>query len=249
MIKKINLYLIAIAFMLLGKSVLGQVAPADTTSQQTTLNYIKDTYNTAIGSQSRLYNGPEYDAYNPIIKGNANFFDKDNFVSGTVIYDDILFSDVPMIYDLNRNVLVSVLYNKFSKYILLNERVKSFDLLNHHFIHIQVDSLNTNTGINDGYYDQVYKGKLEVLVKRSKSIQNMTGINSVETYFTPASRSFYLKKDNSYHSIGGQGALLAVLKDKKKELLQYIKTNKIKFNKTPEEAMVAIANRYDELSN
>ena len=248
MIKKINLYLIVISFVLIAKPVLGQTTPNDTTAQQIALNHIKEVYNTAIREQSHLYNGPEYDSYSPIIKGNANFLDKDDFVAGTVTYDGIFYENVPMMYDINRNLVVALLYNKFSKYILLNERVQSFDILNHHFIHIKADSLNTNTGMDDGFYDQVYYRGLEVLVKRSKSIQNTTGINTLETYFTPASLSFYLKKGNSYYSISGQSALLTVLKDKKKELLQYIKTNKIKFKKTPEEAMVAIASRYDELS-
>src|ERR1700754_689573 len=248
MIKKINLSLIVIFFILMGKSVLGQTTPNDTAAQQIALNHIKGAYNTAIGEQSRLYNGSEYNVYSPIIKGNANFLDKDDFTPGTVTYDGIFYKDVPMIYDINRNVVVALLYNKFSKYMLLNERVESFDLLNHHFIHIIIDSLNTNTGMNDGFYDQVYNGTLKVLVKRSKSIQNTTALNDLETYFTKTSQSFYLKKNNSYYSISGQSALLTVLKDKKKELLQYIKTNKIKFNKTPEEAMVAIVARYDELS-
>ena len=119
MIKKINLYLIVILFMLLGKPVLGQTMFNDTAAQQIALNHIKDAYNTAIGEQSRLYNGPEYDTYSPVIKGNANFLDKDDFAPGTVTYDGIFYKDVPMIYDINKNVVVALLYNKFSKYILL----------------------------------------------------------------------------------------------------------------------------------
>ena len=234
--------------MSLGKSVLGQAVSRDTATQQIVLNHIKETYNTAIGQQSRLYSGPEYDVYSPIIKGNANFLDKVDFVPGTVTYDGIFYKDVPMIYDINRNVVVALLYNKFSRYMLLHERVQSFDLLNHHFVHIVADSLDKNIAIGDGFYDQIYNQGLEILVRRSKSIQTTSGTNTLETYFTPASLSFYLKKDNSYYSIGGQSALLAVLKDKKKQLLQYIKANKIKFNKTPEEAIVAIVSRYDELS-
>ncbi|MDN3550522.1 hypothetical protein [Mucilaginibacter aquaedulcis] len=248
MIKKINLHLILISFVLVGNSAWGQTEYGDTSTQQIALNHIKDVYNTAIGEQSRLYNGPEYDVYNPVIKGNANFLDKDDFVSGSVIYDGIFYKDVPIIYDINRNLVVARLYNKFSKYILLSERLQSFDILNHHFIHVRVDSLNTNAGINDGFYDQVYKSGLEVLAKRSKSILSTSGTITLETYFSATSHSFYLKKDNNYYGIGSQNALLNILKDKKKELLQYIKANKIKFKKTPEDAIVAIATRYDELS-
>jgi hypothetical protein len=246
MIKRIPLYLIVISCALINKSALGQTATNDTSVQRIALAHITDTYNTAIGQQSRLYNGPEYDLYNPNIKGNAYFSDINSFSSGTVTYDGILYKDVPMMYDLNKDVVAVMLYNKFSRFSLLKERVQSFDLLNHHFIYIRTDSLNVNS-INTGFYDQLYSGNLEVLVKRSKAIQSTSGTNNIETYFT-SSKSFYLKKGNNYYSIGGQGTLLSILKDKKKELQQYIKANKIKFNRTPEEAMVAIAVRYDELS-
>jgi hypothetical protein len=232
--------------VLINKRTLGQTTTNDTAVQKIALAHIADAYNTAIGQQSRLFNGPEYDLYSPTIKGNAYFSDINNFTPGTVIYDGIFYKDVPMMYDLYKDVVAVLLYNKFSRFALLNERVQSFDLLNHHFIYIRTDSLNANS-INTGFYDQLYSGNLEVLVKRSKAIQNTTGLNTIETYFT-SGKSFYLKKGNNYYSIGGQGTLLGILKDKKKELQQFIKANKIKFNKTPEEAMVAIAARYDELS-
>ncbi|MGF7041022.1 hypothetical protein [Mucilaginibacter lappiensis] len=246
MIKKLLLYLIVISCALVNKSALGQTAANDTSVQSIALARITDTYNTAIGQQSRLYNGPEYDLYNPNIKGNAYFSDINSFTQGAVTYDGIIYKDVPMMYDLYKDVVVVMLYNKFSRFTLLKERVQSFDLLNHHFTYIRTDSLNVNS-ISTGFYDQLYNGNLEVLVKRSKAIQSTSGTNTIENYFT-SGKSFYLKKGNSYYSIGGQGTLLSLLKDKKKELQQYIKANKIKFNKTPEEAMVAIAARYDELS-
>lgn len=150
-------------------------------------------------------------------------------------------------YDLNKNVVVVLLYNKFSMFTLLNERLERFDLLSHHFVNITADSLHANAGIDAGFYDELYHGNVVVLAKYSKSIQTNSGSNGLETYFS-SSKSFYLKKGSNYYSISGQGALLDILKDKKKELQQYIKANKIKYRKGPEEAMVAIAGRYDELS-
>ncbi|MDR6941697.1 hypothetical protein [Mucilaginibacter pocheonensis] len=244
--KKILLTLIVISCIIICKRSQAQIIASDT-SQQPALGHIIDNYNTAINEQSRLYNGPEYDLYNPNIKGNAYFTDLNEFARGTVTYDGIFYKNVPMMYDMYKDVIVVLLYNKFSRYSLLSERVESLDLLNHHFIYIKTDSLNANAGISTGFYDQLYNGSLEVLVKRSKALQNTTGTNTIETYFT-SSKSFYLKKGNSYYSIGSQSTMLKILNDKKKELQQYIKANKIKFKKTPEEALVAIAARYDELS-
>ncbi|WP_183568467.1 hypothetical protein [Mucilaginibacter sp. SP1R1] len=246
MIKKVLLSAIFFACTFVSNYTFGQAVASDTTLQKVAVANIADAYNQAIGQQSRLFNGPEYNLYNPIIKGNACFADVSTFTPGTVTYDGIFYKNVPMLYDLYKDVVGVLLYNKFSRFALLNERLESFDLLGHHFIYLKTDSLNT-TSPGAGIYDQLYKGNLEVLVKRSKSIQNATTTTTIESFFT-SKVTYYLKKGDSYYSIGGQSTLLKVLKDKKKELQQYIKANKIKFKKTPEEALVAIAARYDELS-
>jgi len=247
MIKKLLLGVIIAFLTFITKQTRGQTSATDTSEQRIAMERISDAYNTAIGLQSRLYNGPEYEPYSPTIKGNAYFQDINKFTSGTVTYDGLFFKDVPIMYDLNKDVVVVLLYNKFSMYTLLNERVERFDLLDHHFVNITSDSLHTNAGIEAGFYDELYHGHVGVLAKYSKSIQTNSGSNALETYFSQR-KSFYLKKGNNYYSISGQGALLDILKDKRKELQQYIKTRKIKYRKAPEEAMVAIAGRYDELS-
>ncbi|MBB6110299.1 hypothetical protein SAMN05421821_106107 [Mucilaginibacter lappiensis] len=247
MIRKLLLGVIVTLLSFITKQTLGQTSSADTSEQRIAMVHIADAYNTAIGQQSRLYNGPEYELYNPNIKGNAYFQDVNKFSPGTVNYDGLFFKDVPMMYDLNKDVVVVLLYNKFSMYTLLNERLEHFDLFSHHFVNIIADSLQTNAGINAGFYDELYHGNVVVLAKYSKSLQTTSISNTIDTYFS-SSKSFFLKKGNNYYSISGQAALLDILKDKKKELQQYIKANKIKYRRAPEEAMVAIAGRYDELS-
>ena len=248
MIKKLYLNLIIVCCIIISQHLYGQTATNDTTAQSSALTNIADAYNNAIGQQSRLYNGPEYSPYNPTIKGNAYFTDINTFATGTVTYDGIFYKNVAMMYDLYRDVVAVRLYNGFSIFTLLNERVQSFDLLSHHFIYIKADSLSAKVGLNTGIYDQLYNSDLEVLVKRSKTLQSTSGTSSLETYFTTPSLYFYLKKGGSYYSVNGQNVLLNILKDRKKELQQYIKTNKIKFRKTPEEAIIAIATEYDRLS-
>ena len=249
MIKKHFLSLVIVIFILIAGQVRAQTTTTDNAgSDQINITRLADAYNNAIGQQSRLYNGPDYEAYSPLIKGNAYFLDVNKFIPGTVTYDGLFFKDVPMMYDLNKNVVVILLYNKFSMFTLLNERLESFDLSGHHFLNIVSDSLHTNSGIDAGIYDELYQGtNVTALAKYAKSLQTTSVGNTIESYFS-SSKSFYLKKGNNYYSISGQGALLDVLKDKKKELQQYIKANKIKYNKAPEEAMVSIARRYDELS-
>jgi len=248
--KTLLLYLILciIPVLIIPKNTFAQISIADSSSQQNGFKNAISVFNKSLGEESPIYNGPEYSFYPPIYKGNAYFMDINSFTSGSIYYDGILFKNVPMLYDLYSDKVVVLLYNHFSKFSLLNDRLKSFDFSGHHFINILADSLEENSNIKPGIYDQLYNGKLQVLVKRTKNIQNSPGTTGVESYFNPVT-DYFLKKNNVYYRIGGEGSFINVLKDKKKELQQYIKANKIKFRKTPEESMVKLASYYGHLTN
>jgi len=228
--------------------LLAQSTRSDSSSQQNAFNNAVTAFNASMGKQSQLYNGPEYYLYSPIIKGNAYFSEVNTFTSGSVYYNDVFYSGVPMLYDLNKDEVVVLLYNHFSRFSLIQDKVKWFDFLGHHFININADTININSGVKSGFYDEIYNGKTKVLVKRVKDIQtNNGGLNGLESYFN-AYTEYYFLKAHVYYSVSGQGSFLEILKDKRKELQEYIKSNKIKFRKTPEDALVKIAAYYDHLT-
>jgi hypothetical protein len=234
------------------KSASAQTAVKDTGLLQAAISNAGAVYTKAIGQQSPLNNGPEYYFYNPIeIRGSAYFMDG-VFTPGNVYYDGAEFKGVQLLYDLNKDQLAAVLYNHFSQYVLVNDRVQYFDLLGHHFINIDADTLAKNTPLKTGYYDELYNGRSRVLVKRYKlvnSYTSTTGQQEAYSFFTEVKQDLFIRKDNVYYKVGGQGTLLDVLKDRKKELQQYIKTNKIKYKADPERALAGIAAYYDSLTN
>jgi hypothetical protein len=248
--RKFNLLLVLMVVISIASAnfCFAQILPGDSSSQQSALSSAVTLYNTSIGEESGLYNGPEYYSHDPTVKGNAYFMDVNAFASGAVYYDGSYYRGVPMLYDLYDDAVVVLLYNHFTKYSLLKYRVKSFDFLGHHFININTDTIDNKAGLKSGYYDQLYNGKSEILAKRSKSIQtNSAGTMGADRYFSP-DNDFYLRKNHIYYKISGQRELLSALQDKKKELQQYIKANQIKFRSNPEEAMVKIATYYDHLT-
>jgi hypothetical protein len=238
------------ALIIIWVAITGSHVYAQTTTDSTGLNHAIANYNTAIGQQSHLYNGPEYEYYDPLIKGNAYVLDIKNFSAGSVTYDGFLYSNVPMLYDINAAKVVILLYNNFTKISLLNDRISSFSLLGHHFINITADSLLAgHRGVDIGFYDQLYGGRhVDILVKRSKSIQTNSSMSTIERYFAD-SKTYYVRKKGDYFSFGGKGSLLSILKDKQKELKQYIKTNKIDFDDNAEQAMTSIVAYYDSIVN
>jgi len=227
---------------------LAQTAPDSLNTKPTSVYAnIEQDFNKKLGPQSRLYNGMQYDQYDPHIKGNAYFDDVDSLHNGSVFYDGFLFTNVKMLYDIYKDVAVIVLYNNFMRISLISEKVSYFNLLDQHFIYVKNDPTNSNS-LKTGFYGELYGGRIQVLSKKTKSIQNSTDYTgNIIPYFSPA-KDYYLFKNGKYYTVNSQGAFLDVLADRKKEVKQFMKSNNIKFKKSPEQAMAAIAAYYDHLN-
>jgi len=243
----IALFTILIIFLFTGKS-FAQLMSTDSSSQQPAFNNAVSLLSASLGEQAPLYNGPEYYFYDHTIKGTAYFMDVNTFTPGSVFYDGHLFSNVQMLYDLYTDDVAVLLYNHFQKISLLKSKVKSFDFLGHHFVNINTDTISNKSDIKSGYYDELYSGKEDIIVKRTKSIQTTSSLVGLEKYFSPAI-DYYIIKNKVYYSFSSQGQLLDILKERKKDIQQYIKANKIKFRDDREQAMVKIVSYYDHITN
>ena len=241
--------LVCFSIAIIFEETAAQVLKNDSSSQEIAMSIAKDNLYRTLGNQSGLYNGPEYYFYDPLIKNTAYFMDVNAFNTGSVNYDGIIYNNVPMLYDLYSDKIVVLLYNKFSKYSLLNEKVQGFDFLNHRFVNLLPDSLTGSVNINPGFYQELYSGRLQLLVKLVKTIQTTTGsAAATERYFVLV-KDYYLKKDMTYYKVNNESSFLNVLNDKKNLIKDYMKINQIKFRKDPEGAMIKIANYYDRLTN
>lgn len=242
-------FLLLIGALLAGR-LFGQEAQSDSVNLQNTKDGIVSNFYLAIGQQSRLYNGMEYFPYDRSIKGTALFpLNAETWATGEVTYDGLLYKGVPMMYDIYKDKLVVLLYNHFTAFTLLDDRVHDFSFSGHRFVRVNADSIaNDKSGISTGFYDQLYNGnKVEVLAKRVKTIQNSTNISAtLETYFLE-NHSYYVRKGNTYYKVGSQGSFLNVMKDKKAVIQKYMKDNNLRFRSDPEGVMAAVASYYDKL--
>ncbi|HTK20544.1 MAG TPA: hypothetical protein VL442_13550 [Mucilaginibacter sp.] len=245
-ILRIHLLCFLIAFFI--SRSFGQTVSADSVNLQQTISH----FYKAIGEESRLYNGHEYPPYDPQIKNSALYpYDAKTWAPGDINYDDVLYRNVPMMYDVYKDAVIVLLYNKFSMYSLLSDRVHNFSFLNRRFIRLNADQIRDNQlGLSTGFYEQLYAGKkIEVLAKRSKTIQTTSNTTAApETYFYEKNE-YYLKKGDAYYKVSSKGSVLKILKDKKSELQKYIKQNDINYGDNPEDAMAKIASYYDHLTN
>jgi hypothetical protein len=206
----------------------------------------QNDFHQALGQQSGIYNGREFEFYHPAIEGSAFFQDATFFNNGSIRYDGYVYNDVPLMYDMHKDLVVSLFHDGYSKYSFISEKVSEFSLLGHHFLRFVQDS--TGTSLNTGFYDQVYDGKLKILVKRSKELKEESSIQELKNIFRDKNR-YYVKKDQQYYNVGSKKAFMKLFKERKGQLQRALKDADIIFRKEPERALVLLATSYDNLSN
>jgi len=228
------------------KSVLGQSNSDSINYQQSVFNIVKQ-FDQGIGEESRLYNGFVQNQYDPGIEGNAYLDDHDGWSTGSVDYDGETFEGVPMRYDIYTDQVIVLLDSRGLPYRLVKDKVKNFDLRRRHFVRIP----ESEEGITGGFYEELYGGKSQVVNKLEKKLMTNKSTAGVSRYFSPVDdyQHYYIKKGSKYYSVSGLGSVLEVFKDKKKEIKQFIKDSKIRFNELPELSLVEIARYYDRLTN
>ncbi|HET8829919.1 MAG TPA: hypothetical protein VFM79_11290 [Pelobium sp.] len=195
--------------------------------------------------QSLLYNGFNFYGYAPnYFENDHAFFLEESWTSGDVTYENITYHQVPLKYDLLKDELIVQYFDKLSSINLIKNKIQGFSISGHKFI--RLDETDTNSEIPSGFYEELYHHKLVLLAKRGKTVRENVSANGVKRNIETLNR-YYIYKNEKFQRFNSLSSLVKILKDRKKELSQYMKINKKKFKKEPEDAMVAIVTYYDQL--
>lgn len=234
----------AIVFLCFGHEVSFGQTQTEKDSHQLTIKNTVSRYYKSLGEQSGIYHGPAYIGYPYQLSNGHQFFESPNLTQGTIFYNGMLYQDIPMWYDLVKDEVVVQNIDSLSMISLHNERIDYFSLLGHYFIKISQDS---SSSLSTGFYDQIYKGKTEVLVRRYKGTLEDVSTEGIFTKILKQKNEIYLKKEGKYFSVLSSGSVLKALGNKQKEILSHLKKNAIKFKKDPEKAIVMMVSYYDQL--
>jgi hypothetical protein len=219
MSKNYILSLFFCATVLCSQNVFAQ-ALKDTVGNKALFAKVEDKFDEDIGPQSHLYNGIDYSGYSHSIQGNAYFLDKGDMNNGSVFFDGFLYKNVPLLYDIYTDQLITEPYKSVLKLQLLKTRIRYFNLLGHHFIYIEKDPANP-TSVSSGFYDELYNGKIRVLAYRSKNTQTTLSFNNPNNTYFDYTIDYYIYKNGNYYKVSNKGSFLKVLQDKKRELNKY----------------------------
>lgn len=222
-------------------------APAQS-AQPDSLSYIQaeshviQNFNQVIGEQSEIYNGPRYYLLPKAVKGSPYFLEAPAFEPAVIRYNGTLYSNVPVLYDAYADVMASSARDVL--YTFRTEKLSDVYLAGHHFVFMDASK---SFNLSPGYYDQLYGGPSEVVVKRYRSVVKRASAQSMETLYENKN-DIYIKRGNNYLPVNSKGSVLKVFKDRAEQLKQYLSSNKIAYRKDKEGAIAKLAVYYDKIS-
>jgi len=176
------------------------------------------------------------DYYN--VKGHP-FFPTDSFQKGEVFYNGVLYKNVDLLYDLSHDNVI-VRYSEDVNLVLVPEKTGYFNLPGHLFI-----KGSDASPAKQGFYDLLYDGKIEILVKRVKEQVPWSKSFEFNSVFIQ-NNTYFIYKDGSYKRVKNKKEILDVLGDKEADLKDFISKKKPDFRKDFEKALVQTVRYYDE---
>jgi hypothetical protein len=232
--------IVLIVCNLLSYSAMCQLA-VDSSFHQPAYAKAIEEFLEAKGQNLPVYNGIQHVGYPPLIQGSA-YYKSNDWQKGSVLYDGVLYKDVFLKYDMLKDELIIRQPSSLLGVILFSPRVYHFSLWNSTFTYKhKADSAS----IAEGFYEQLVMGKMSLLAKRKEIIEE-TIINTELFRKFVHNDQYYVMKADRYYAIKNQKDMLHLLGEKKKEIQKYLKKNKVKFKKDPENTLIKIAEQYNQ---
>jgi hypothetical protein len=222
-----------------------QMSSTDSLFLQKTVNQTVAAYHAAIGDGSALFNGPKYSDYPKIKDGGHAFFNTVTPSKCSIVYDKVLYPNVNLVYDEVTGVVV--LQDATRRIQLETDKITQFTIWDNRFTRLAKDSTETAT-LSGGFYQILYDGNTRLFKQETKRIQE--DIRSASDGIIRSiliKNTYFIQKKGVYYQVSNKKDALSLFNDKKKEVAQYLKRNKLDFEKDIDNALVKIIAFYDAL--
>jgi hypothetical protein len=194
-----------------------------------------------------LYNGRVWRNLYQQIDGNQFLFSRE-FLPGSVTINGITFdsSNPKFKLDIVNDELL-ILTDRNTILQLNKEMVDLFTLLYENklfrFKKLEADSLN----MVSGYVNVIYDGETSLYVKYKKEIRLRNSAGEKDTFIQ--SHRVYVMKDGILHIVNNKTSLIKLLSDRKEQLKDFIRSNKIRISGKSPESIAPVLAFYDNLNN
>lgn len=201
------------------------------------------TYQEEIPFFQELITGGQYAAPSSLIKGDP-YFRTRQFEIGSLRINGITYPEVPLIYDIYRDQLVTF-HPIFNQKILIKpEKIDGFTLSDGRlFSYLSGNESFIHHG--NGIYEVVGQGKALALAKRYKTTKSLRELSRFDGEYVEKV-AYFIWKDGKFFFIKNSSQAVLALGLATKQLKKEIKDKGLQFKKTPE-ALLKFVVTYPQL--
>jgi hypothetical protein len=224
-------------------TLFAQADQADSSFYQSAVYSAIAFYHQSAGDQVRLFNGREYKPYRIAFISGQPFFMSEKFAAGSIIYEDVFYDNVQLLYDEVKNMIIVETGVRIE---MINERIRQFSIAGHSFSRLPQDSATGHPG--DGFYETLYSGKIQLYKIEKKQIsEDLSDTEGVRGVVT-ARKYYYIRKGDQYYPVKSKNSIYDILREKRNELQQFVKRTGLSYRKDPENMLIKIAGFYEQLT-
>lgn len=199
--------LISISFLALGQDT------QDTTFQKASVVYAENTYHAALNKQLNIYSGRDFKTYSQTSEEHPYFL-SDDWAIGTIVYESDFYKEVPLLFDLTTEKVISENPFNGAKMELVYNKIDRFEIHEHVFVKLQKNPAFASE-MNEGFYEILHDGHLKLYAKRKKDFQKRIKDNKLLMEFDEKNK-YFLFNGNTFVKVTGKKSIIKALGDDKK---------------------------------
>ena len=222
----------------------GQLFKPDTTVLAQAKEDTKKIYFQSIRGQSRLYNGSDHIMYQSK-EDEHPYFPMDDWTFGTIVYDASFYENVPLMYDISQDKVLTEHVLNGSVMELVGKKIERFTMQAQVFVRLGKDASDK---INEGFYEMLYSGLSKVYAKHEKVKQEFIRDQEIFARFDAKTR-YFIFKNETYFPVQSKSSVLRVFDDRKQDVKKFISKNSLSFKTNRGKAIAQIAAFYDSQKN
>lgn len=188
-------------------------------------------------SRHHLFNGREFVPHSLSAVGSPNHADLVILDHCSVVFDGVLYVDIPLMYDLVIDQLVTIHPDRKVEVCLDKHLVDWFSIRQDQFVLVA----EGQTELLPGFYQLVYRGEdYTCYAKRSKETRRYSSGTTLEYRFFETV-TYYLKVgDNPFRIIKSQKELLSLDEDQQRAVRRMLRSSGLSFRTKPIETLNAV---------
>ena len=201
-------------------------------------------YLNKVADYSIIYSGRVEEPYF-INLTNHPYFNKEKFSTGVLCYNDIVYTDIKLRYNLHREDILVEHPGLLFGIELKKENVSWFTIDGYRVVASKkIDWENVPDArflilLHEGMYPVVQTSKSALLTNYS---------NRVVEYYFDADNRYYICISGICYPLKSKKSLLNLFPDQRRELDQYAKQKRLDFKRNPETAYVELVEYYERLN-